>query len=52
MIWFRKPSIESAIRIFLDFHEEAKKNKEIKKPISFSLYKTWEMMDAIERERK
>lgn len=52
MIWHRKPTIENAMRLFLETYEEAKKDKVIKKPISNALYRTWRYFDSIERERK
>ncbi len=52
MIWYRKASVENAIRTFLECVSVEKKDKTTKKPISRALYRTWRYYDSIERERK
>lgn len=52
MIWHRKATIDNAMRLFLEQYAEAKRNKFVKKPISYALYQTWIYFDSIERERR
>lgn len=51
MIWQRKPTVENAIRLFLELYDDNRKDKVVKKPISRALYQTWKWFDVNEKER-
>lgn len=44
--------IERVIKKFLEFHDKAKKNDYIIKPVSWALYQTWKWSDEKEKPRK
>ena len=48
----REKGIKAAIKMVKDNYEWADKNVCGKKPISYSLYKTWRYFDGIEEPRK
>ena len=43
--------IKTAIKEVERIYEEAKKNPQIRKPVSYSLYQAWMWASAIERDR-
>lgn len=43
--------IETAIKEIERIYEEAKKNPQIRKPVSYSLYQAWLWASSIERDR-
>lgn len=44
-------TLTQAITKLKEYYEKAKVTRSIKKPISWSLYKTWQYVDKYERER-